>query len=293
MNNIGDSKIPYVYHPQSNGHVGRLHMTLHTALSHYVNKSYTYWDLKLPYFLLAYRATPHSTTGYSPFFLLHAREMVTPANENLRPKIPKPTQGTEQLIESLKARLRQAYQAVAKANRKSHVANKKPYDRRAKHRSFKVGSYIYLFNPARKLGLSKKFYPSWTGPYRVTAKLPDLNYEILGQNGRKLVVHLNRLKAYRGATDRDPIQKSKGSQKARPKQDAMSRPDQRTYTFPVATLPYPFACDNSLTGEPPPSCPPASPPASTLPSAGETETAERSDPNFLPSDFPRSRLNWR
>jgi hypothetical protein len=30
-------------------------------------------------------------TCYSPFFLLHGREMVTPANDNLPAKIPKPT----------------------------------------------------------------------------------------------------------------------------------------------------------------------------------------------------------
>jgi len=65
----------------SNGQVERLQRILHTALSHYVKKSHTDWDLKVPYFLLAYRATPHSTTGYSSFFLLHGREMVTPASE--------------------------------------------------------------------------------------------------------------------------------------------------------------------------------------------------------------------
>jgi len=97
----------------NNGPVERLHRTLHTALFHYVNKSHTDWDLKLPYFLWAYCVTPHSTTGYSPFFLLHGREMVTPATENLRPKVPKPTRGPEKLIESLKAILRQAYSAVA------------------------------------------------------------------------------------------------------------------------------------------------------------------------------------
>jgi len=150
------------YHTQSNDHVKRLHRTFHTALSHYVNNSYTDWDLKLPYFLLAYRATPHSTTGYSPFFLLHGREMIAPANEDLRPKVAKPTQGPEQLVESLKASLRQAYQTVDKANRRSHVANKKRYDRRAKHRTFEVGSYVYLNNPARKPGLSRKFYSVWT-----------------------------------------------------------------------------------------------------------------------------------
>jgi len=141
-----------------NGQIERHHRTLHTILSHYVNKSHTDWDLKLPYFLWAYRATPHSTTGYSPFFLLHDREMVTPANENLRPKVPKPTRVPEQLIESLKASLRQAYNAVARANRTSYVGNKERYDKRAKSRSFEVGSYVYLFNPARKTRVSKKNY---------------------------------------------------------------------------------------------------------------------------------------
>jgi hypothetical protein len=43
------------------------------------------------------------------------------------------------------------YRAEAKANRRSHVTNKKFYDKRAKkHRSFDVGSYVYLFNSARK-----------------------------------------------------------------------------------------------------------------------------------------------
>jgi len=149
----------YSYHTQSNGHVERLHRNLRTALSHYVNNSHTDWDLKLPHFLLVYRATPHSTAGYSPFFLLHGREMITPANEDLRPIVPKPTQGPEQLVESLKASLRQAYQPVAKANRRSHVANKKRYDRRTKHRSFEVGSYVYPYNPARKPRLSKNFIP--------------------------------------------------------------------------------------------------------------------------------------
>ena len=110
-------------------------------------------------------------------------EMVTPASEaseNLRPKLPMPTRGPEQLIESLKASLRQAYSAVARANRKPYVANKERYDKRAKSRSFEVGSYVYLFNPACKPGLSKKFFPAWSGPYRVTAKLSELNYEILG-----------------------------------------------------------------------------------------------------------------
>jgi hypothetical protein len=105
--------------------------------------------------------------------------MVTPANENLRPKIPKPTQNPEELIESLKTSLRQTHRAVAKTNRRSHVTNKKLYDKRAKHRSFEVGSYVYIFNLARKQVLSKNFFSIWSGPIRVTANISDLNYQIL------------------------------------------------------------------------------------------------------------------
>jgi len=73
---------------------------------------------------MAYHFTPHSTTGYILFFLLRGREMFTPVNENLRAKVPKPTQGPEQQIENLKARLRQAYKSVAKTNRNSCAENK-------------------------------------------------------------------------------------------------------------------------------------------------------------------------
>ena len=171
------------------------------------------------------------------------------------------------------------------------MANKKRYDRRAKHRSFEVGSYVYLYNPPRRPGLSKKFFSVWSVPYRVTSKLSDLNYEILGQNGMKFVVHLNRLKACHGAMGCDPTQASKWPRTSRPKRDAMSRPDQETDMYPAAILSYPLASDNIRAGDSP-STPPSSPlasPSAFTPPAGEIVTAEKRDPTFLPSDTPRSR----
>jgi hypothetical protein len=127
--------------------------------------------------------------------------MVTPTNENLRAKIHKPTQVPEQQIESLKAYLRQAFKAVAKANEKSNAANKQRYDRHAKLRSFKVGDYVYLYNPAKKPRLSEKFNFAWTDPLQVTAELSDLSYELLGHNDRKFIVHINPLKPRHGAAN--------------------------------------------------------------------------------------------
>jgi len=88
------------YHAKSNGHVEIMYRTLHTALLHYLNQSHAGWRLKVPYVLIGYNSTPHSTTRYSPFFLLHGREMVSPANENLRAKVPRATQAPEQQMEN-------------------------------------------------------------------------------------------------------------------------------------------------------------------------------------------------
>jgi transposase InsO family protein len=124
------------YHPASNGMLERWHKDLHTALSHYVNAANTDWDTIVPFFLMAHRAQPHSSTGYSPFFLLHGREMQLPSNDTLRARRVQGSTDLDRRIENLKASLRRAYKEVRKSNRKAHQNNKKFYDRKAKERRF-------------------------------------------------------------------------------------------------------------------------------------------------------------
>ena len=143
---------------------------------------------------MAYRATPNSVTGYSPFHLLHGREVVLPSSDNLKVKISQENPDHKRRLESLKSGLKLAYQAVGKANRTSHRNNKRLYDRKAKSRYFKVGDLVYLHNPSVKKGLSKKFSKPWTGLFQATKRHSELNYVITDQNGKKQVVHINRLK---------------------------------------------------------------------------------------------------
>ena len=164
------------FHPASNGCVERWHNSLHSGLSHYVNSTNTNWDILVPFFLMAYRATPNTTTGYRQFYLLHGREMSLHGNDTLKAKLPQKNQEHEQRLQTLKSSLKLAYNLVAKANRKSHQKNKRYYDRKAKPILFNVDNLIYLFNPACKPGLSRTFYKSWQGPYGVTKKMSDLNY---------------------------------------------------------------------------------------------------------------------
>ena len=108
-------------------------------------------------FLMAYRATPNTTTKYSPFYLLHGTEMPIPTNENLKAKISKESLSHSQRLENLKASIRSVYKLGRGANRRSHQNNREYYNRKGKFRKFEVNDLVYLYNPAIKPGFSKKF----------------------------------------------------------------------------------------------------------------------------------------
>ena len=126
------------------------------------------WDEVVSFYLISHRATPHTTTGYSLFYLLHGREMVLPSTENLKAHLPKDNTDVDQGLENLKSNLRLAYKLAAKTNRKSHLNNKRLYDRKAKSQESEVQDLVYLYNPALKPGLTRKFAKPWSGPCQIT-----------------------------------------------------------------------------------------------------------------------------
>ena len=63
------------YHPETNSVAERFHGTLNTMMGRMVSEQQRDWDLCLPYVMAAYRATVHQSTGYSPNYLMLAREV--------------------------------------------------------------------------------------------------------------------------------------------------------------------------------------------------------------------------
>jgi hypothetical protein len=114
---------------------------------------------------MAYRATPYTVTGYSPYNLLHGRNMTLPNSDNLKAKISSENSDQHRRLKNLQSRLKLAYQHVGRANRKSYLNNKFWYDRKTKQRKFEVNDFTYLYCPAMKPGLSRKFRNPWTGLY--------------------------------------------------------------------------------------------------------------------------------
>jgi len=88
----------------SNGTLERWYRSLHKGISHYINASHTNWDVGVPFYLMAYRATPNTVTNFSPFYLLHGREMPLPNSDDLKARMVarslrmSPVQTTETLF---------------------------------------------------------------------------------------------------------------------------------------------------------------------------------------------------
>jgi len=275
------------YHHASNRMLERWHKDFHNGLSHYINSANTKLGYDSPVFFMARRATPHSVTGYSPFYLLHRRGMQLPSNDSLKVRCVRENTSQDRRLENLKASLRMAYNAVAKANKKAHRNNKRFYDRKAKTRHFDVNDLVYLYTPALKAGQTKKFQKFWSGPYTLIRKISELNYETVGQDDKKIVVHLNRLKRCYNQSLWKPRQNHK-AQKKPPKRktkrlDSGEEEEIRVGPFPLMTADNPTAVNESTT--------PQNPALDTPDTDRRTmdTPSSKDDPSYYPLDTPRSR----
>ena len=67
-------------HPQTDGLVERLNRTLKQMMSKLVSKGRHNWDTLLGPVLFAYRTTPHTSLGESPFYLVYGSDARVPSS---------------------------------------------------------------------------------------------------------------------------------------------------------------------------------------------------------------------
>lgn len=63
--------------------VERFNRTLKEHLAQLIQHYGGEWDHYLPAVVISFNSTPHSSTGYSPYFLAHGREPRLPANVHI------------------------------------------------------------------------------------------------------------------------------------------------------------------------------------------------------------------
>jgi hypothetical protein len=188
------------YHPQCDGLVERMNRTLEAMLSMFISPGQNDWDEFLPYIMMAYRSAVQETTGYSPSRMMLGREAELPIDIMLG----LPPEGDTRIpgvpyVNQLGDKLNEVYQCARERMQIKSDLQKKYYDVRAHGPKFEPGDFVWMHNPARKVGISPKLSRTWEGPYLVITRLSNVTYRIQRNARAKLkIVHFDRLKPYRG-----------------------------------------------------------------------------------------------
>ena len=99
-----------------------------------------------------------------------------------------------------------ALEIIAKQQEK----HKEIFDRRKTDKRFKVGDFVMLYSPNRKVGKSTKLLHFWKGPYKIKNVKSRVVYELEGINDNfNDIVHISRLKQWKSRPENltlDPSQ---------------------------------------------------------------------------------------
>ena len=162
----------------------------------------TNWPSLIPGVLTAYRHTPHSSTGYSPFYLEHGRNMNLPVDSTFNTTT---SEDYEQYVSKLQESLKEA-------NEKSKSEILHQQNRRNKLLTvsqppvkFNTNDLVW-YNLDQRVG-STKFYFAWHGPAIVEKSYSAQFFLIRDLSSKKTFkINIRRLRLYRQGWKAPPIQ---------------------------------------------------------------------------------------
>jgi len=170
-----------------------------------------------------------------------------------------------------------------------HRQDSKDSDRRAKVRDFKENDLVYLYIPAKKPGLTRKFHRPWAGPFKVIKKISDLNYKIVDQNNKQQVVHVNRMKrAYNSEVWKPKFEPRTKKRWQRESKKPAKQDEEEEFKF----NPFPLVMTDDSPSTPEREPPPLQTPETTQ-SDVHTPCSELKDPSYHPSKTPKSRQEFQ
>jgi transposase InsO family protein len=185
-------------HPQGHSPVERMNRTLNALVTKLCRLDQTRWTSHLRSALLAYNTSLNSSTGFTPYFLFHGRDLRTPTATLLTGASDQVLDTYEdfamQLHSDLSQALSQAVQRRSKTQQRVSLKNKTAITRPV----FDVGDRVFLFNTDEQVTSvdgTKKTRDLWTGPYPVV-EVPHgslTNCIIEMGRGRRIMVHVDRL----------------------------------------------------------------------------------------------------
>ncbi len=185
-------KMSTVGHAQTDGQSENSIKTLLRLIRSYAEANPTNWDHLLPLAELAYNASVHASTGFSPFFALYGREARLPIDSIL----PTERASVEELVTNIHAAMDAIKQNLQRAQqRQCRAANRR---RRDVH--YAVGDKVVVKSDlfTLKVPAARKVVPPYMGPFTITHVLGPVNVRLDLPRQLRIhnVFHVSKLKPF-------------------------------------------------------------------------------------------------
>ena len=166
------------YYPAGNGQCERYNRTMHGLLKTLSHEQKSKWPDHLPELVHVYNATPHSSTGQSPFYLLFGIEARLPIDSMLAVTLDR---DHKDWLTKHAHRLKEMRELANERMIKKAKQRQKTYNKTAKENDIEIGETVYKRNRVKG---RNKIQDYWAPtPYTVIDKCDNL-YTIQGANGR-------------------------------------------------------------------------------------------------------------
>ena len=146
------------YHPQCDGMVECFNRTLLSMLATHCKDNPWNWEEHVQKVCFAYNTSIHTSTGYTPFYLMYGRQPVLPVDIQYgTAQSHQPTSLNEYAAE-LDQRLKSAFELVHRTTGIQHERQKQYYDRKVHGESYAVGDLVWVLNPKVPKNSSKSCF---------------------------------------------------------------------------------------------------------------------------------------
>ncbi|KAH7700597.1 gagpol and env protein precursor, partial [Aphelenchoides avenae] len=166
-----EQKFTVGHNPRENGVTERMNETLKGLLSK-MSDGVSEWDQRLAYALFFYNSSPHSTTGESPFFLLHGTDANFPVCGIPSTAVSPYTVDLEGYKIELARGMKALHEVTTERIQKQAEAMKRYYDKahNVEKTQFKLYDRVFVFNPNVSVDReSTKLSSPWEGPFRIVS----------------------------------------------------------------------------------------------------------------------------
>ena len=189
------------YKASTNGMVERYHRTLNSILAKMISTNQRDWCERVPTAAVAYRASVHEATGFSPNFIVFGREnrMLIDLLCGCPPDDEEHYTSINEVVAQRQEMTKEVYEAVRVHLGEAAVRRKDRYDIEVKKTRFVEGAWVWYLYPRRRVGISAKWQKFYTGPYQIVRVIEPNNVVLQkSRRGKPFVVHHDKVKLFHG-----------------------------------------------------------------------------------------------